>query len=255
MNDYNFLEEQSRLVDNTHRDTLKRKYDLTNSMEYLKNLAYRQSKIVLQYMPRHSTKRAANRTRYDNVTKLISWHVDFKFVDKIYTLGELCSSKESVRNILGKFYKEHEFSLFLIGQPLHEYQSGFENVDLNVLYEIRNFTLKCKYFIKFDLNRSLEDCLYRKTIIEYPVLNIVLNDHVSKFNVKNEEEIIQDMKNVHIGENYEKEEGECEEDEEGGNTSKKKKIEEDDDDDEDGDINIEELEKVLSEAGLTFEKI
>ena len=62
-------------------------------------------------------------------------------------------------------------------------------------------------------------------------------------------------KNVHIGENYEKEEGECEEDEEGGNTSKKKKIEEDDDDDEDGDINIEELEKVLSEAGLTFEKI
>jgi hypothetical protein len=264
MNDYNFLEEQSRLVDNTQRDVLKRKYDITHSMEYLKNLAYRQSKIVLQYMPRHSTKRLANRTRYDNVTKIISWHIDFKFFDIVYTLNELCSSKESVGNILSKFYKEHEFTLFLIGQPLHEYQSGFENDDLNVLYEIRNFTLKCKYFIKFDLKRSLEECFHRKTIIEYPVLNIVLNNDVSKFNVKNEEEIIQEMKNIHIGENYEKEEGECDEDEgqDEENKCKKSKIEEEEDEIDEDDINIEELElefekleRGLSEAGINFEKI
>jgi hypothetical protein len=166
ISDYNFLEEQSRLVDNTQRDMLKRKYDITMSMDYLKNLAFRQSKIVLQYMPRHSTKRLANRTRYDNVTKIISWHIDFKFFDsKIYTLSELCSSKDSIECILNKFYKEHEFSLFLSGQPLHEYKLSFEiGGNLNVLYEIRNFTLKCKYYLKFDLNRSLEESLYFESL-------------------------------------------------------------------------------------------
>ena len=273
LNDYNFLEEQSRLVDNTQRDVLKRKYDITQTMEYLKGLAYKQSKVNLQFMPRHSTKRLANRTRFDNVTKIINWHVDLRFgLDKVYTVNELCSSKESLKSILCRFYKDNQFTLFLSGQPLHEYQSAFDNVLLNVLYEVRNFTLKCKYYLKFDLNRSLEENLYRKTVIEYPSLNVVLDNDLEKFVVKSEEEILEEVRKVNNSGNSrieikkeDKEEGECDDDDDDESKAKRDKPtnsdeeEDDDDDDDDDDFDLdaefEKLEKGFSEAGIKFEKI
>jgi hypothetical protein len=283
MSDYNFLEEQSRLVDNTQRDILKRKYDITSSMDYLKHLAFKQSKTVLQFMPRHSTKRLANRTRFDKMTKIISWHVELRFaLGQVYSLNDLCSSKMKLSEVLCNFYKENEFNLFLDDQPLHGLQVEFkkltegEESGLNILYEMRNFTLKCKYYLKFNLDRMLEENLFKKTVIEYPVFHVVLSKDLEKFNIKKEEEIVKEVQSYQCVDDktkivekcLEKEEGECEENdddddddeenvdddesyEDGGDAKKPKFL----NDNFETEIEFDQLKNSFSEAGICFEKI
>lgn len=212
LSDYSFLEEQSRLIDSTKRDNLKRKYDATSSMEYMRRLAFKQAKINLKYMPKHSTKRTANKTRFDKNTKIINWFVELSFFVsngdeltlKTYQIDDLCSSNERLNEILNRFYISNQYTLFLDDQSLNRYRNSFEILKNNaksdennepiVLFEIRNFLLKKRFFIKFDLNKTLNENLTHKTIVEYPTLIVVLKNDLSKFDVKSEEEMLREIR-------------------------------------------------------------
>jgi hypothetical protein len=193
LSDYHFLEEQSRLVNKTQRDTLKRHYDITPSMDYLKKLAFNKYSIYLKYMPRHSTKRLANRTRFDKETKLIHWHVDIKFFaspkkSEQFTVNGLCSSDDLIKSIIQKFYKENQQVLFLRGQVLYNFDGALMSLgpELNVLLEVFDYKSKRKYHSKLDLNKTLANTLHKKSVIEYPTLIIVLNENLNEFNIKND---------------------------------------------------------------------
>jgi hypothetical protein len=205
LSDYMFLEEQARVVSTTQRDTLKRHYDITPSMDYLKKLAFNKYSIHLKYMPRHSTKRLANRTRFDKETKTINWHVELKFYTEPnrfekFNVNDLCASNDTIKDVMEKFFTENQYKLFIHGQLLCKFSDLLKNFgpDLNILFEVYDYRTKQKYYLKLGLNETLSTCLYKKSVIEYPTLIVVPNEYLNVFKLKNE------MAN--------KEEGECDDD-------------------------------------------
>jgi hypothetical protein len=204
ISDYSFLEEQARLIDSTRRDNLKRRHsDTTPSMDYLRKLAFQKYSIYLKFMPKNSTKRQNNKTRFDKTDRSILWHLEFDINGNLFTFDELVKPDITLNEVLMKFYEKNEFKLVQLDESFRKLN------DLNLLFEIRDFKLKEKYFIKFDLNLSLNENLNRKHIIEYPILKIVPNNKICLYKLR--EDNINKKDNVN---NDELEDGELEDGEE-----------------------------------------
>lgn len=221
LSDYTFLEEQSRLIDSTKRDTLlannkRREGDVTPSMDYLRKLAFQKYSIYLKFMPKNSTKRLNNKTRFDKLNKTISWYLEFDINNSgnIISFDELVDPELTLNDVLNKFYNKNELKLIQIDESFKNYNN---NNNFNLLFEIRDFKLKEKYFIKFDLNKSLNDNLNKKHLIEYPILKLVSDDKIHLYKLKQDKNTTSANTTSNDLEEGELEEEEEEENDDGNN--------------------------------------
>ncbi|CAF0847562.1 unnamed protein product [Brachionus calyciflorus] len=272
INDYRFLEEQSRLIDAYQRaselgeehilsgKTLSsldndpsKNLQFYSTYENLRKFVHKQWNICLKLMPPQSTRHSSNKTRFNRVKNMVSWSLELIFhlssdeLDKsqkyfaIDTKKTLFSSKETLKSCMKYFYakfkndlfdksnlkyEKNEIKLKKLNLLNEQFKDMFESDslnDLNILYEIRDFKEKKRYFLKINLDSSLEDCLKNQTMIEYPSLYLVHSNNLCEYEIiensvnilKNNEE--EDQKEINNDKSKEEENGEeREEDDEEG---------------------------------------
>lgn len=192
-------------------------------------------------MPRHSTRRLENKTRFDKQNRTISWHVALHFHgtdNTVYHLSELCPSGETIRHFLNKFYEENSFKLFMPGQILSRFNGDFqklsanEDANLNVLFEVRDFRVRKRYHARLGIDSTLEECLLRKTVVEYPVFILALNEDLGGFTLVSEP-----VKQKEAKKDEEREDGELDDDE----TAEEGEINDEDDENVGGEMSMLEL--------------
>jgi hypothetical protein len=109
MSDYNFLEEQARLVDLSKRigaseEHHQSKIAATSSappplepkFESLKKFVYDLWKIKLNFMPKKATKHELNKTKFKRTDGIVSWSIEFIFDISILnkTIAQNVNEKE-----------------------------------------------------------------------------------------------------------------------------------------------------------------
>ena len=225
LNDYRFLEEQSRIVDASHRDPIVHDSGTFSSQstgfyENLKKFVYNEFGICLRLMPVQSTRHQANKTRFNRAIKMVSWSLELIFhldslsdskssnLLKFNTRTTLFSSNETLRNGLIKFYQKYKTDLFEQSDrsakstsPVSLYTSfnaifqeeKLEN--LNILFQVNDFSQKRKFFVKFDLDKNLGEILEKRTIIEYPTFYVVKKENLGEYDLVDEGDLKKQVQN------------------------------------------------------------
>lgn len=170
-------------------------------------------------MPMHATRHLANKTRFNRASKIVSWSFELIFhlsnkqttsnshLIKLHTKKNLFSSKETLRNILTKFYEKYNSELFEIPTQKKKFDTSMDSSqasmvalytefntifqsedfsDLNLLFQVIDYNSKRKYFVRFDLNQKLEDVLRNKTILEYPTFYIVKTADLGDYSIESD---------------------------------------------------------------------
>ena len=250
LNDYKFLEEQYNMIDAAQRtaqqlDTVDPIQTTvhTGFFENLRKFVAAELKINLKLMPLQATRHLANKTRFNRNTKEVSWSLELIFhlndrngdknLLKLNTNKNLFSSKDTLHNVLSKFYQKYKSDLFETPSSKSksdttassnsialytEFNSVFEaecfnDENIHVLQQIDDFEKKKKYFIKLDLNDTLEAVLRHKTIIEYPAFFIVKPNDLKEYSIQEETPNSQEKnissKSPQISNKNKLEDGEC----------------------------------------------
>jgi hypothetical protein len=215
LSDYKYLEENNLLIDSLQRNNVNQEENARQtfgSYENLRKFLHKSFNINLRLMPIESTRHKNNKTRFNKTTNLVSWSLEFllyvnkneksklKEYFKFNSRAFLFSSKENLTNILRKFLRKFKYELLNqenfkeVGvlynlESIEEADDSEQNKilsDMNALYEIVDFRNGRKYFIKLDLNKTLEESLKNKTIIEYPSIYLVKNSDLEKFAIEEE---------------------------------------------------------------------
>jgi hypothetical protein len=173
--------------------------------------------INLRIMPTKSTRHTSNKTRFNRAANLVSWSMEFVFhLDKtqieassslknslfrFHTKNVLFSSSETIKNILKQMHAKFKNVLFeniyendhtqsissvCLIKTFASYLQNENFNDLHVLFEMCDFKLKKKYFVKFNLDTKLDECLRNKTLIEYPTLYLVTTNNLSQYFIQDQ---------------------------------------------------------------------
>ena len=224
LSDYKYLEEQTRLIDSFQRSIEQKDSPLNadgsasksapqGAFENMRKFVKSQFNINLKLMPAQSTRHVNNKTRFNRTTSAISWSLEFAFhldqskvesslkshLFRFHTKSCLFASSETIREVLAQMYAKFKGALF---ENISENDSSVcliktfaglfkeQNfADVHVLFEMSNFTLKKKYFVRFGLDQKLDECLRNKSLIEYPTLYLVTANDLDKYFIHENEEI------------------------------------------------------------------
>ena len=224
LQDYKFLEENNLLVDTFQRNNIQQveqqqqQRQHSASSENLRKFLHKSFGINLQVMPAESTRHKFNKTRFNRQTGLVSWSLQFVFHvsnsttnsredDKMSffrfdTKNSLFSGQDTIEQIVSSFL--HKFRLDLANEPVNKpvcdaYDlSGGVNISdaqlkhivngLHVVYEEIDHACLKKRYVRFEKQRTLENCLRGRVVIEYPTLHLVKAENLSWFDVEEDEE-------------------------------------------------------------------
>ena len=232
--------------------------------ENLRKFVYSQFNMCLKLMPVQSTRHQCNKTRFNRAAGCVSWSVEFIFhldqslvgkklektLFRLNTKLVLFSSRDTIKNILNQLNEKFKNSLFLDDLSTNREESSnvsaclmktfgstFKNEsfedDLHVLFEIKDYEQKKRFFVKFDMNKTFEECLKHKTIIEYPTLYLVAKNSLNEYAVKEDTVVVNQLESEEKAQerseemdesNGEEEEEEDDEDETENNENKIKRL-------------------------------
>ncbi|XP_076578959.1 box C/D snoRNA protein 1 isoform X2 [Chaetodon auriga] len=155
LNDYRFLEDTGRFADGAARDNLIRTPRASLKAKRLAANA-RKMNITLRLLPITFTKSRENSTFFLTKEKLFLWHLKLIFPQS-----------------------STEFSQRRLKMYVH---TPFDHVKVFMKAEGRKAN-SVRYH-ELDIHKSLRDNLSYKTLIEYPVLHVVLRDHWKDYPLK-----------------------------------------------------------------------
>lgn len=121
---------------------------------------------------------------------------------------------------MNNFYNKFKSDLFnssnreLDQKFCHIFETGDFKNDMSILYEIVDLKARQRYFVALNLDKSLEENLLNKTIIEYPSLFIVRNQDLADFDIREYNQINDPI--TEMVEEEEKDEDGTDEDDEDG---------------------------------------
>ncbi|XP_069119651.1 box C/D snoRNA protein 1-like [Argopecten irradians] len=181
LNDYRFLEETNRKVDSTQRDPLKQRSNKPNFLvKLVKEAGKRGTK--LKVMPYPMARRKHNTTMYQHKLQTILWNVQWVFPqsDVKFTSKRL-SEHETLEELLKDFVhptesdpiKRHALKVYC--------QKGLQNCRLFMKVEER--PANDVKFHELSLKKTLKKNLVGKCIVEYPIIQVVLQDHCQDYSV------------------------------------------------------------------------
>uniref|UniRef100_A0A4W6FNP2 Box C/D snoRNA protein 1 n=1 Tax=Lates calcarifer TaxID=8187 RepID=A0A4W6FNP2_LATCA len=155
LSDYRFLEDTGRFADGTTRDSLIRAPRTTMKAKKLAASA-RKMNITLRLLPITFTKSKENSTFFHTKEKRFMWHLKLIFPQSSTEFSQRrVSDRQTLEQILTPYIHPTE-SDPVTRQKYHE----------------------------LDMQKSLRDNLSYKTLIEYPVLHIVLREHWKDYPLK-----------------------------------------------------------------------
>jgi hypothetical protein len=178
MSDYTFLEECTRYVNDRKYDKIKHftRYNkrLPGPQYRLRGVAKKHG-ITLRYLLANFTRNKNNTTRLDYKTNTIHWRVEWVFTNagNLKYVDEQCSELEPVSALLEKYFDTTD----PMKRQLEFYQArGIGNI--RILLKAEGVKRSNNRFYELDCKKSLRENLSGKTIVEYPVVYLVLPDSV-----------------------------------------------------------------------------
>ncbi|XP_051233169.1 box C/D snoRNA protein 1 [Dicentrarchus labrax] len=182
LNDYRFLEDTGRFADGATRDNLIRTPRATLKTKKLAANA-RKMNITLRFLPITFTKSRENSTFFLTKEKLFLWHLKLIFPQSNTEFSQRrVSDKQTLEQILIPYIHPTE-SDPVTRQKLKMYvHTPFDQVKVFMKAEGRKAN-SVRYH-KLDIHKSLRDNLSYKTLIEYPVLHVVIRDHWKDYPLK-----------------------------------------------------------------------
>ncbi|TDH08851.1 hypothetical protein EPR50_G00101760 [Perca flavescens] len=182
LNDYRLLEDTGRFADGASRDNLIRTPRSTLKTKRLAANA-RKMNITLRFLPITFTKSKENSTVFFTKEKLFLWHLKLIFPQSSTEfIQRRVSDKQTLEQILTPYIHPKE-SDPVTRQKLKMYvHTPFDHVKVFMKAEGRKAN-SVRYH-QLDIHKTLRDNLSYKTLIEYPVLHIVLGDHWKEYPLK-----------------------------------------------------------------------
>uniref|UniRef100_A0AAV2KRL3 Box C/D snoRNA protein 1 n=1 Tax=Knipowitschia caucasica TaxID=637954 RepID=A0AAV2KRL3_KNICA len=182
LSDYRFLEDISRFSDGATRDSIIRVPQVTLKAKFLMSNA-RKMNINLRLLPCTFARSKENSTIFNRKEKLFMWHLKIIFPDSCadYTQRRV-SDQLTLKQILDPYIHPTE-SDPVARQKLKMYvHEVLEHIKVFMKAEGRKAN-SVRYH-ELDFNKTLRDNLSYKTLIEYPVLHVVLKDHWKDYPLK-----------------------------------------------------------------------
>ncbi|XP_015126846.1 box C/D snoRNA protein 1 isoform X2 [Diachasma alloeum] len=194
LSDYRLLEQVGRSVDQLQRDESKKYGRFHNLPTHLHKLrqAATKSKVQLEFMPQNFSRHKQNTTFFNWKTNELFWRIEWIFPQaentKCVTQRALETSRLSdlldnildplmnSNNVTADDMKERE----LVADKLQFYcSSGLSGI--KVFLKAEKVKKSDSRFYQLDVTESLKENLANKTIIEFPIIYIALNDHAHIF--------------------------------------------------------------------------
>ncbi|XP_035909224.1 box C/D snoRNA protein 1 isoform X2 [Anopheles stephensi] len=192
MNDYYFLEECTKFVQDRKRDHRKRftcinKY-LPNHLARLQRAASTRG-TCLRFMLQHFSKRQKNTTYLDFKSGKIMWRIEWCFPDGSETLAfvdENVSEDCKLHDIVDKYLQPAGKSNIPGATKLVYYQArGISAVSL--LLKAEGIKQCRDRTIQLNINDTLHEALRGKTVVEFPTIYVVFTDHLDQYDVVDSE--------------------------------------------------------------------
>uniref|UniRef100_A0A1A7XTV2 Box C/D snoRNA protein 1 n=1 Tax=Iconisemion striatum TaxID=60296 RepID=A0A1A7XTV2_9TELE len=182
LSDYRFLEDTGRFADSATRDNLIRTPRTTAKARRLAAHA-RKMNITLRFLPVTFTKSKENSTFFVQKEKRFLWHLKLIFPQSNTEFSKRrVSEDQTLIQILTAYIHPTE-SDPVTRQKLKMYVNyPFNHVKVFMKAEGRKAN-SVRYH-ELDINKSLRENLSYKTLIEYPVLYVVLRDYWKDFPLK-----------------------------------------------------------------------
>uniref|UniRef100_A0A182TGI7 Box C/D snoRNA protein 1 n=1 Tax=Anopheles melas TaxID=34690 RepID=A0A182TGI7_9DIPT len=188
MNDYYFLEDCTKFVQDRKRDQRKRftyhKKNLPIHMMRLQQAALDRG-IVLKFMFQNSSKRQKNTSYLDFKTEKIFWRIEWCFPQTnenyVYIDKHICEDSK-LCDIVDTYLQPSSKHIIPGVDKLANYQArGVVGVSLLLKAE---GVQKCYDRVTLmNIHDTLRDSLRDKTIVEYPTIYVVLNDQLDQFHI------------------------------------------------------------------------
>ncbi|XP_037326122.2 box C/D snoRNA protein 1 [Pungitius pungitius] len=182
LSDYRLLEDTGRFAGGATRDKL---VQVPRSTARAKRLAAgaRKLNITLRFLPITFTKSKENSTLFFTKDKLFLWHVKVIFPQSSTEFSQRrVLDGQTLEQILTPYIHPTE-SDPVTRQKLKVYvRTPFDHVKVFMKAEGRKAN-SVRYH-ELDICKTLRDNLSYKTIIEYPVLHVVLREHWKEFPLK-----------------------------------------------------------------------
>ncbi|XP_029003463.1 box C/D snoRNA protein 1 [Betta splendens] len=181
LNDYRLLEDTGRFADGATRDRLVQTPHTTLKAKKLRSCASRMN-ITLSLLPITFTKSRENSTVFTK-DKQFMWHLKLIFPQSSTEFSQRrVSDKQTLKHILRSYIHPTE-SDPVTRQKLRIYvQAPPDHVKVFMKAEGRKAN-SVRYH-ELDMEKSLRDNLSYKTLIEYPVLYVVLREHWEEYPLK-----------------------------------------------------------------------
>ncbi|KAG7514120.1 hypothetical protein JOB18_025747 [Solea senegalensis] len=175
LNDYRFLEDTGRFADGATRDNLIRTPHSTFKMKRLAASA-RKMNMTLKFLPITFSKSRENSTFFLSKEKRFMWHLKLIFPQSSTEFTQKRVSDGHILKQILMTYIHPTESDHVTRQKLKMYvQEPFDHVKVFMKVEGRKAN-SVRYHV-LDVQRSLRDNLSYKTLVEYPVLHVVLKEH------------------------------------------------------------------------------
>ncbi|KAM6962589.1 box C/D snoRNA protein 1 [Aplochiton taeniatus] len=182
LNDYRFLEDTGRLADGATRDPIAH----TNFNYKAKTLAAsaRKLNITLRFLPITFTKSRENSTIRHFKGHHFFWHLKLLFPQSGTAFTERrVADERTLEHILSPYIHPME-SDPVRRQKLKMYVSSSAFDHVKVFMKVEGRKANSVRYHELDLAKSLRDNLSYKTVIEYPVLHVVLRGHCHDYPLK-----------------------------------------------------------------------
>ncbi|CAK9298719.1 unnamed protein product [Gordionus sp. m RMFG-2023] len=178
LSDYRFLEGINRDLESSNRNHWLHPFDLPKRVTIMKRFA-RSQRIFLRIMSYGMSRHAENTTIFDMKTKKFLWHVKWVFPSINYCHHEKRVPEQTLlKDLLDKFLSEClDNTSISRGTKDNNITKSHNDYYVYMKNECRqSHQLKRWHFI--DLAKSLKFNLFKKVILEYPVLHIVSKSDV-----------------------------------------------------------------------------
>ncbi|XP_015177300.1 PREDICTED: box C/D snoRNA protein 1 [Polistes dominula] len=197
LNDYRLLEEIGRSVDQAKYNPLKRfsRYsELPMHLNRLRKGAYSR-KVNLRFMPQHFTRHIKNTTFFKWNTNQIFWRIEWIFpqADNIVQITERALETVRLSTLLEQVLYplngteetsniEELNSKLSLNNKLQFYQAA-DFSGLKVLLKTEQIEKSNTRYHELDVSLTLKENLENKTVIEFPILYVVLQHHIDMYEI------------------------------------------------------------------------
>lgn len=197
LSDYRLLEEVGRTIEQLKRDPFKKCTRLSNLPVHLHKLqaAAFKRKTSLQFMPQHFSRHKDNTTFLNWKTNELYWRIEWIFpqaestkwiTERALESTRLSTLIEEVLDPVKSFDSKNDIEELNLRMRLNDRLQFYQAASLSgikVLLKAEKVVKSELRFYELDVTLTLKENLENKTIIEFPIVYVILKDHSYMYDI------------------------------------------------------------------------